>query len=170
MQRRAGFTLIEILVVLFIVSIMAGIIVAHLPRMTSTGELDTSARRLVQLLGMAKQEALLEADEYGFKPEHNGYRFYVYDDAAQKWTPLTERPFQERRLPEGLELTATIEDNRLTLADDKDKSVPPILLLSSGETTPFDLTLSMPSRGASRTLVADGYGAFEWRDDSTTKK
>lgn len=169
MKGHAGFTLIEILVVLFIVSIMAGIVVAHLPRMSRTGDLDTEARRLQALLGMAKQDALLEANEYGFKPEPTGYGFYVYDDAAQQWNALTQPPFQERKLEEGLVMDATVEDNPLKMGDDKDKSAPPILLLSSGETTPFQLTLSMPDAGKSRTLVADGYGDFEWQDDSAGK-
>ncbi|HKI74686.1 MAG TPA: type II secretion system minor pseudopilin GspH [Pseudomonadales bacterium] len=170
MKRRAGFTLIEILVVLFIVSIMTGIVVARLPRFSKTGDLDTEARRLQQLLGMAKQDALLEANEYGFKPEHTGYRFYIYDDAAQKWTPLADRPFQPRQLEDGIQLDAQVEDTDLKLGDSKnDKAVPPILLLSSGETTPFQLTLSLPAEHLSRTLVADGYGAFEWQDETGTQ-
>lgn len=169
MKRDAGFTLIEILVVLFIVSIMSGIVVAHLPRMSRTGDLDTEARRLQQLLGMAKQDALLEADEYGFKPEHTGYEFFVYNDEAQKWKPLTKRPFQQRQLEDDLVLDATVEDSPLKLENNNGKSAPPILLLSSGETTPFHLTISMPSTGKSRTLVADGYGEFQWQDNAAAK-
>lgn len=169
MKRHTGFTLIEILVVLFIVSIMSGIVVAHLPSMSRTGDLTTEARRLKLLLGMVKQNALLEANEYGFKPKQTGYEFFVYDDLAQKWKPLTKRPFQERRLPDDLEINVTVENSPLKLKSENKKSAPPILLLSSGETTPFHLTISMPSAGASRTLVADGYGEFEWQSDASTK-
>lgn len=167
MKRQSGFTLIEILVVLFIVAIMSGIVVAHLPRMARSGNLDTEARRLKELLAMAKQNALLEANEYGFKPEHTGYEFYVYDDLAQKWTPLTKRPFQKRQLPDGLVIEATVEDSQLKLKSENKHSAPPILILSSGETTPFHLTISMPSAGRSRTLVADGYGEFKWQGNAS---
>ena len=169
MKQIAGFTLIEILVVLFIVSIMSGIVVANLPRMTRTGDLDTEARRLDALLSMARQDAILEASEYGFMPDRNEYQFYVYDDMAQQWKLLTESPFETRHLPSELALTATVEKSPLKLAG-KDKSkTPPILLLSSGETTPFNLTLSMPSADRSKTLVANGYGKLEWQNDAADK-
>lgn len=172
MKRYAGFTLIEILVVLFIVSIMSGIVVAHLPRFSRTADLDTEARRLSQLLDMVKQDALLEAVEYGFKPAHGGYSFYVYDDTSQTWNEVTDRPFQERQLADGVELDAKVEATDLKLGDDANAKgddtakPPPILILSSGETTPFELTLSMPNEHLSRTLVADGYGKIEWQDDA----
>ena len=165
-KRQAGFTLIEILVVMVIVSIMTGIVVANLPRFSRTGDLDTEARRLNQLLDMAKQDALLESREYGFKPGHAGYRFYIYDDAANKWTELKDRPFQARTLGDGIQLDATVENTDLKLGDGSEDKAPSILLLSSGETTPFHLTISMPSEGVSRTLVANGYGDFKWQDDA----
>ena len=169
MKRTMGFTLIEILVVLFIVSIMSGIVVANLPRMTRTGDLDTEARRLDALLSMARQDALLEANEYGFMPERNQYRFYVYDDMAGQWKLITESPFQTRHLSSELALTATVENSPLKLEGKGKDKMPPILLLSSGETTPFHLTLSMPSANRSETLVANGYGKFEWQQDASDK-
>ena len=166
MKRQSGFTLIEILVVLFIVSIMSGIVIANLPSMSRTGNLDTEAMRVKHLLDLAKENALLEANEYGFKPEQTGYEFFVYDDMAQKWKLLKNPPFEQRKLADGLTIEATIENSALKMDGKNKKSTPPILLLSSGETTPFHLTISMPSAGKSRTLVADGYGAFKWQDNA----
>jgi len=165
-NRRAGFTLIEILVVLFIVSILSGIVIARLPRFVQTGDFDTEARRVKQLLDMAREEALLQANEFGFKPSTAGYRFFVYDEIEQKWSELDDRPFQPRQLDEGVELEVTIEDNELALGDGDDETAPPILLLSSGETTPFELTIAMPAEGVSRTLVADGFSELRWQDEA----
>lgn len=169
MKRITGFTLIEILVVLFIVSIMSGIVVANLPSMTRTGDLDTEARRLAALLSMARQDAILEANEYGFMPDRNEYRFYIYDDMAGQWKLLTESPFETRHLSSELALSATVEKSPLKLTGKGKEKMPPILLLSSGETTPFQLTLSMPSADRAKTLVANGYGKLEWQQDASDK-
>lgn len=169
MRRSAGFTLIEILVVLFIVSIMTGVVIARMPSFSRTGDLTTEEQRLKQLLEMASQDALLQANEFGFKPARDGYQFYIYDDAEQRWHEMTESPYQARKLDDGIELEAKIEDNDLKLGGDDAHNPPPILILSSGETTPFDLTLSMPDKGVSRTLEADGFGDFNWQDDAQQK-
>ena len=74
-----GFTLIEILVVVLIVSIMSGIAVTQLPGFVQRGDFDLESRRLKTLLDMAREEALVQATEYGFKPVKEGYAFYQFD-------------------------------------------------------------------------------------------
>jgi type II secretion system protein H len=75
-----GFTLIEILVVVLIVSIMSGIAVTQLPGFVQTGDFDLESRRLKTLLDMAREEALVQATEFGFKPDEEGYAFYKYQE------------------------------------------------------------------------------------------
>lgn len=169
MKHTAGFTLIEILVVLVIVSIMTGVVVARIPSFSSTGDLTTAADRLKLLLDMASTDALLEAREFGFKPGHKGYEFYLYDEVAQKWVKQEDPPYEARELPDGVQLDVKVEDNDLKLGGDDAKKMPPIMILSSGETTPFELTLSMPGKGVSRTLESDGFGDFNWQDDAQQK-
>lgn len=173
-QRVPGFTLIEILVVLFIVSIMTGIVVANLPQFARTGDYDLEARRLKVLIEMARDDALLQADEYGFRPEPDGYRFFVYNDLEQAWSEIDTRPFQPRQLEDGMELLLEVEDSPIAIGGEEDEEAvsaeaPPVLLLSSGETTPFRLTLAMDDEGWSRTLVADGYGELTWADERDEK-
>ncbi|MDZ7686483.1 MAG: type II secretion system minor pseudopilin GspH [Gammaproteobacteria bacterium] len=91
-----GFTLIEILVVMFIVSIMTGIAVANMPTFVQTGEFDTEARRLMTLIRMVREEAVLQAEEYGLRVSPHGYEFMVYDNRQQSWSVVAQRPFQAR--------------------------------------------------------------------------
>ncbi|MEX0941848.1 MAG: type II secretion system minor pseudopilin GspH [Pseudomonadales bacterium] len=163
-RRAQGFTLIEILVVVFIVTILAGVTVMNLPQFARTGNLDTEARRIKVLLEMAREEALLQATELGFKPDKDGYLFFVYDEAAGRWSGMTERPFQPRQLDEAVTLALRVEDNEFVLGDEG-RDMPPILLLSSGETTPFELTIGMRSGESSKTLVSDGIGELVWKAD-----
>lgn len=175
-QRVPGFTLIEILVVLFIISIMSGIVVANLPQFARTGDYDLQARRLKVLMEMARDDALLQADEYGFRPEPDGYRFFVYDDLGEAWSEIETRPYQARQLEDGMTLRLEVEDSTITLGGGDDdeqgegdgqgaRDAPPVLLLSSGETTPFRLTIATEDENWSKTLVADGYGELKWADE-----
>jgi general secretion pathway protein H len=157
-----GFTLIEILVVLFIVSIMTGIAVVNLPQFTQTRDFDTEADRLKVVLEMLRDEALVQANEYGFKPETNGYQFFIYDDLQQNWVILEERPFIERELQGKVRLSLTVEGDELNLGEEGE--APPVLILSSGEISPFELEIqSEIDHEIVRILECDGYGAISWR-------
>lgn len=156
---------------MFIVAIMTGITVANMPSFARTGEFDTEARRLVALLRMAREQALLEAREFGVEISAAGYEFVAFDPATGTWASVTARPLQARTLPEGLTLALEVEDSAISLGDPADdesgeQKVPPVLLLSSGETTPFELTIAMPAEQLSRTLVADGYSDIGWANDA----
>ena len=52
-SRTTGFTLIEILVVLLIVSIMSGLVIANMPSMTRTADFETEVKRLQLVLELA---------------------------------------------------------------------------------------------------------------------
>jgi general secretion pathway protein H len=160
----AGFTLIEILVVLFIISIMSGIAVANLPGFTQTREFDTEVRRLKTLLDMAREESIVQATEFGFAQTKEGYGFYTYDERSQSWKEYVESPFQPRKLPESIELELKVEKQKLTLATQKKETTPSLLLLSSGEVTPFTLTI-LQGDDLERSMRSDGYGDIEWLDD-----
>jgi len=162
-QYPSGFTLIEILVVLFIISIMTGIAVVNLPSFTQTGDFDAEANRVKVLVEMLRDEAVVTANEYGFRPERDSYRFYVYNDVQQLWEQLEERPFQERSVDDSVRLSLSVEGDKLTLGEDE---APPVLILSSGEITPFELEIeSTLDRDLIRILESDGYGAISWQSD-----
>ncbi|MEX2490106.1 MAG: type II secretion system minor pseudopilin GspH [Pseudomonadales bacterium] len=162
---HSGFTLIEILVVLFIVSIMSGIVVANMPSFTQTRDFDAEARRVKVLLEMARDEAVIQASEYGFRPENQGYRFYRYDELEQRWEPVDQRPFQQYSLPDNIRLTLNVEGEDFQITEDES---PPVLILSSGEITPFDLTIRSGGE-TSMTLVSDGFAELSWQDDLQRK-
>ncbi|MFT5209697.1 MAG: general secretion pathway protein H [Flavobacterium sp.] len=163
-----GFTLIEILVVVLIVSIMSGIAVTQLPGFVQTGDFDLESRRLKTLLDMAREEALVQATEFGFKPDEEGYAFYQFDEVSQDWQETLERPFHRRKLPEDFHLDLEISGEKLTLSEEKDP--PPLLLLSSGEVSPFTLRIYQESNATnapatSSSMKSDGYGDIKWLEN-----
>lgn len=175
--QSRGFTLIEILIVLCVISVMTGLVVVTLPGFVQSNNLEREAERLKLVLEVAVEEALVQSRELAIQPARDQYRFYVYDELNQRWYEMNSPPLGPHRLAEDVSLNFSVESKPFTLSldnssdftDDEDsqsaskskKKPPPILFLSSGETTLFTLTL-ISVHGDSRTLETDGFGSFKW--------
>jgi general secretion pathway protein H len=173
-NQAPGFTLVEILVVLIIVSVMSGIVVTSLPSSFQNSDFDEESLRLKTVIELIREESLTRASEYGLKTDKDNYSFFVYNEIEQNWTQLNTKPYAEHKLGYGILLKTTIEDNELILTDEEDEessvpNAPRILLLSSGEMTPFEITMAL-SRDKTRTLVSDGYSELAWQDELDEKK
>ena len=150
-----GFTLVEVLVLLLIISIVFGLTIARLPISGGTDAM-TELRRFERLFSMARNEARLGGKEYGLGPFENTYEFMVYDDEKASWVEA-KSPWHRRVLPGSL--TAKIElkneerGYRTNLND-----FPPVLILSSGEVTPFQFRLASASGTQELSVFVDGYG------------
>jgi general secretion pathway protein H len=136
-----GFTLIEIMVVLIIIGVVLSFVTLSVGNSGQT-QLQQEAQRLASLLTLASQEAILQAKEFGvaFTPE--GYRFYEWQ--GQKWQALNNDDlFHLRTLPSTIQLVFYLESEPLQL--EKEVEQPQLLLLSSGEFTPFEVRLMIKS-------------------------
>lgn len=178
----AGFTLIELMVVIFIIGIIAGFATLSVGQ-SHTRVLQDELKRLQSLLTLASDEAVLQSEELAIEVYRNGYRFMFLAQAkdAWEWQPIQDNPiFRARCFPEGVDLAGEIEGTPTVLErfdcaaeaakaeaekageeksvmtkSSKAEDVPPrIFLLSSGEMTPFNLTLSLPDKTSAR-LVGD---------------
>jgi len=100
-NRSAGFTLVEILVVMVIIGITLGM--ASLNAIPSPRQdLDNEAKRLTLLLQIARDEAIVRNREVAFEATPERYRFMVRNENG--WTAmnqddlLRERPFRNAPL------------------------------------------------------------------------
>ena len=173
-NQASGFTLVEILVVLIIVSVMSGIVVTSLPSSFQNSDFDEESLRLKTVIELIREESLTRASEYGLNTDKDNYSFFVYNEIEQNWTQLNTKPYAEHKLGYGILLKTSIEDNELILTDEEDEessvpNAPRILLLSSGEMTPFEITIAL-GRDKTRTLVSDGYSELAWQDELDEKK
>ena len=177
-HRCAGFTLIELMVVIFIIGIVAGFATLSVGQSQSR-VLQDEVKRLQSLLTLASNEAVLQSEEFAIEVYRNGYRFMHLEQMEREWAwqPVQDKSiFRARCFPEGVALAVEIEgiptllenldcaaeaakldaekaQEEKTVADkfDKPEEAPPrIFLLSSGEMTPFELTLSLPDKSSSR--------------------
>lgn len=159
MNGSRGLTLVETLVVLALIAIMAGVAVIALPPFTAGQDFDDERRRIELLFRMIRSEAVLDSEEYGFALTPDGYEFMRYDDGAQEWVTLSETPFQARAMPETVRLRLEAENDALSFGGE---GAPSVLMLSSGEMTPFRMTFESTPDGAVKVFASDGYEEPAW--------
>ena len=140
-----GFTLIEILVVMVLLGLLSGVAVFILGSGKLQRELDIESHRLHALLRMASEEAILSNSEIGFLIDDDHYEFLEYDDEKQIWASSTVSVLKTRDLPEWLAPEFEREGRARILGKDssgiEESKKPDMMLLSSGEVTPFKITL-----------------------------
>ena len=136
---EGGFTLLEVLVVVLIIGIVLGIAVISLPS-DDDETLRREATRLDTLLGIASEDAIVGNHEIALEIRPHGYRFLVEDDKT--WRPIEKAPLQPRALPDEIRLEVRVDGVRLRLTSEEGDEVGRLYILSSGEMTPFELTLS----------------------------
>lgn len=148
--HQKGFTFLEILAVVVIIGITITFASLSLGSRAGEDRLANEAERLQALLVLAADEAIVQGEEIGLLLAKDGYAFYHLKE--NKWVAYEEGPLRERELPEGMTLYLSnegLEDFKIPLPEDQGKNPedgatgpsPQILMLSSGELTPFILQL-----------------------------
>lgn len=160
--RARGFTLIEILVVMVIVAIVAGVAIVSLGSLGRAPPAKHAAEQLSALTDLAEQQAVMEGQQYGLLVSSHGYQFFTYD--GTQWQPVqNDEMFRARNLGDDVILDLHLEGAPVNLAktdavpdastsapatsadsidDETAQAKPQIALLSSGEITPFEITVS----------------------------
>lgn len=150
--RSRGFTLLELLAVIVIIGIILSFAVLSVNTGGRSQALEQEARRLSALIGLAAQEAVMQSREFGLLLTDHGYTFLAFQDNA--WQPLEDDPMlRPRELPPDMQLELLVDKLPTDLVtqdegdDEKDKkdkktgASPQVLILSSGEMTPFEIRL-----------------------------
>jgi len=146
----AGFSLLEILVVIVIISIVFSFAVLNFD--TEPDELDNEARRLTALMKLVAEEAVMNSRDYRILFGEKDYSFQMFSNG--QWHDTTDDIFRRRQLPERFSLSITIENQPILLEKDPDgngRRKTAVLFLSSNEATPFELSISSPS-GLQKTI------------------
>lgn len=169
--RTAGFTLLELLVVVTIVGVFVGAAVLSTGISGDDRDIEREAFRLTSLLDLVREEALMQNRDYGLLFAESGYGFYLYDSLQLAWRePGADELLSTHDLDDELGLALRIEDRDVNIArnidtEETDAPQPQVMILSTGEMTPFEATLYRDFDGLSRIVRAQFDGSLEIVDD-----
>jgi general secretion pathway protein H len=146
-RAHAGFSLLELLVVVLIIGLIVQAVTLSMGALGNDRQLEEEAGRLRSVIDLLHEEALMQSRDYGVMFTSTGYRFYVYDYQELEWVlPQTDRLLQQHTLRPQLAMSLVLDGRDVTLepnfeAQDVENAEPQIMLLSSGEVTPFTIEM-----------------------------
>lgn len=135
MTKKQGFTLIEIIIVIIIISVVLSFVTLSIGK---SGQLKQEVQRLTSLLQLASQEAVMQAKEMGISFDDNTYQFYVLENKTWNVITASDNIFRPRKLPLNIDVEIFLEGDSIQ----KNSDLPQLLILSSGEFTPFEIILT----------------------------
>ncbi len=144
MPMEAGFTLLEMMVVLVLIGILTGFALLSVGPEPAGEQVQSQGERLAALLRFHREAAMLRIENRGLRLNEEGYTLVRWD--GKKWVEVSDTSMSAGgHLPEGTRLDLSVDDLPAALkpedTEDGD-ALPQVWLLSSGEMLPFRLTLS----------------------------
>lgn len=175
MRRQKAFTLIELMIVVVIIGVMAA-----LSTMSVGGNdmrrLKSEAKRLQGLISLAQDEAIFRQANFGFHLNNNQYSLLVYDPINYLWVTTPDEAFQPHSISAGVELEILVDGELQDLPvpenvqeaweddqdfDEEERLLPQILILASGELSPFEIHLRLKNDSTLALKVfSDGFSAI----------
>lgn len=144
-----GFTLLETLVTLVLIGIIASFTVLSVRGTSAANPAAAEVERLTALLELHRQEAVLRGEERGLRFTAKGYEVLTLAENGTWQSPGDSTLRSAHQLPDGLPLKLWIDGQRVDF-DKMPAGLPQVLLLSSGETTPFQLVVGERGDGLPR--------------------
>ena len=165
--RSNGFSLLELLVVIAIIGLLAGAAVLSIGVLGDGEETEREALRLQAILELLREEAVMQSRDYGILFSATGYRFYIYDHQMLAWVESKNEKFLlEHKLRIPLKISLALDGRDLVLDESFEEKAfqprePHVLILSSGEITPFEADLHRELSSQRYVLTAELDGTLD---------
>jgi general secretion pathway protein H len=175
--RHGGFTLLELLVVLVVIGVMVSMAVLSFGVLGRDRQAEEESRRFWTVLKQAREESELQVEDLGIFVSTGAYEYLRFDSRKNEWQPVDgDELLAPRELPQGLRFRLRLESREVVLKpslpqrgdkDENRKNPPHVMVLSSGDVSPFELEIERENQPAlwRVTALADNDLRVEVRDD-----
>jgi general secretion pathway protein H len=159
MKREQGFTLIEILVVLFIMSIVTSVALLSINR-NENRQLETFTNELVQRMTLAEEEAMLKPSVLGLSIKNKMVQFTSYQPAESgkksSWQATEDHLLANHAIPASMEVSIEVGGKKLEI--DEEKQFPQVVISTNGDLTPFIIYVGKKGQAPRYVINGDADG------------
>lgn len=180
-SRQRGFTFIELAVVLFVIGLMVAVLLPRQSWIPQSPKVEEEALGLADTIELLRDEAALQGRNFGIRFEPDGFEVLDLDPDSGAWVTISDDEFYlPHEFEENILIALEIEEREIELefVDDDDEAneqqldafgnpietatqPPQLVVLTSGEVTPFQLTIEQFGTDARSVLIGDAFGALE---------
>jgi general secretion pathway protein H len=135
-----GWTLIEILIVMLIISIV-GAAATIMVQKNHKSEIQNLAKEIVNTLQLAQQQAIITSTDIGFAFTENSLQYFHYSINSKSWQAYTDKALGLHHFDNNIKITLYTSDKKISSYNQIQTVKPFLIISSSGDTTPFTLEL-----------------------------
>lgn len=159
---QRGFTLIEILVVIFIIGIVTGVGLLTISH-NENREIKTFATELTQMVSMAEEQAMLQPEVMGvsINPLAVSFSSLKKDRVTEKttWLPIHDNGLSYYKIPENIEVSLQMDGKLVKL--DRGSNIPQIIFSTNGDVTPFVMYVGKRGHKPQYAISTDADGGVQ---------
>lgn len=160
-SQAQGFTLIEILVVLFIISIVTTVALLSIGR-SDNKQMESFANELTQSLTLAEEQAMLQPTVLGFTLNQQGFHFASLkttgQDKKETWVPLTDSLLGKHAVPKNIEVTIKVGSASQAENEEEASARPNVIISTNGDITPFSIYVGKKGQHPRYVIIGDADG------------
>jgi general secretion pathway protein H len=160
---KKGYTLIEILIIVLIISIIATFASLLFNRILHKRQAQMIAHDLATIITVAQQQAILQPATVGLLFSKHQYTFYAWTfnphSKLYYWQPIQhDQIFKTYSIPNALAITIK---SSLISQTSKENKIPQINFLSNGNMTAFTLYISEKNKAVNYELIGEENGSIQ---------
>ncbi len=170
-REAAGFTLIEILIVIVIMGILATFVSLKIGNRALDDRLQTESERFEQLVKLAQEESQVKGVPIGLRFTTSGYQFLALND-KREWVDYGQGALRPRPLMAPFYAELHVEGRMIPPAqdqkpgassrDEKQKIQPQIVLLPGGESSAFSVDVKAQNYASYFHIESDVLGRLQF--------
>jgi general secretion pathway protein H len=156
--KTAGYTLIEVLIVIFIISIVTTVTLLTISR-NENRDIENFAKEMTQIVALAEEQAMLEPNVLGITLASQDVRFASLgkDNKTQKsvWLPLNDHVLKHFDIPANIQVSLEVAGKTVELSGG---ALPQIIFSTNGDVTPFVMYIGKKGKKPRFAITADADG------------
>lgn len=155
-SAERGFTLLEILAVVMIVGILAGVVVLTAFDRDQSRLIVADAERFMLTVELARREATVRNRNWSVYLDRDQYYFAEYDPEVDEWIPVDTLPFEVKKLAPSVIMVAMVDGHTQGEVGSGKEGSPDILIFPGGEQSLFAVDFSSTHEGKPVRVHSDG--------------